>query len=551
MKEWRDYFPLAQVRPEQARALDFITDSILAGNEFTIAELGTGVGKSAIAITVARWVDANAIDLQQRGLISEESSPGGYVLTSQKILQDQYLRDFADIAGDIRSSTNYTCQWAKDHTCAETSRVKKTLRLYIEEEDVSSMLGSMCSDRTCPYKQAKGLFKSSIVGITNYSFFISEVAYTQEISRRALLVLDESHAIEEKIRSWATVTIDNDLCKKSKISVPRRDDDVKVWVRETYQPAVAMHLKRAAMFVKNAITARMPHKKIKTLSHEHEILDKHLCGVNRFVNPQFGIADQDYIVVRETDKQQKQVVQLKPLNIAPMVRDFLYTTCDIKLMMSATVLNADIFSRSAGISKNAKRSFISIPSPFPPENRQIYYVPVGRMSRAHQESSLPALCAATTEILKQHENDKGIIHCQTHKIAEQIEQSVQSPRLITATDRTREQALDHHIQSSAPTVLLSPSMTEGVDLRDDLSRFQVICKIPYPNLADAVTAEKMKRDPQWYAWCTAKALIQSVGRSIRSMSDSAQTYILDEDFQNFFRRNRNVFPTDFCDLIKW
>ena len=60
---------------------------------------------------------------------------------------------------------------------------------------------------------------------------------------------------------------------------------------------------------------------------------------------------------------------------------------------------------------------ISIPSPFPVENRPIYQAGVGSMSSKMLEYSLPNLKKAVQEIMKQHNNEKGIIHCHTYRIA--------------------------------------------------------------------------------------------------------------------------------------
>jgi Rad3-related DNA helicase len=88
-------------------------------------------------------------------------------------------------------------------------------------------------------------------------------------------------------------------------------------------------------------------------------------------------------------------------------------------------------------------------------------------------------------------------------------------------------------------------MTEGVDLSDALSRFQIICKTPYPYLGDAVTQKKMQLNPDWYPYQTAKTLIQALGRSVRSEEDFAVSYILDSDFSYFYKRNDRFFPEDF------
>jgi Rad3-related DNA helicase len=106
------------------------------------------------------------------------------------------------------------------------------------------------------------------------------------------------------------------------------------------------------------------------------------------------------------------------------------------------------------------------------------------------------------------------------------------------------------MSSSKPTVLLSPSMTEGVDLKDDTGRFQIICKVPYPYLGDKLIKKKMHKWKWWYPLQTAKTIVQSVGRSVRSINDYAVTYILDEDWNRFYNRNKAMFPEDFKKCLK-
>ena len=88
-------------------------------------------------------------------------------------------------------------------------------------------------------------------------------------------------------------------------------------------------------------------------------------------------------------------------------------------------------------------------------------------------------------------------------------------------------------------------MTEGVDLKDDASRFQIICKVPYPYLGDKLVRKRMSAVQGWYELQTTKSIVQSVGRSIRNENDHAVTYILDGDFDRFYRRNSQMFSQDF------
>ena len=98
---------------------------------------------------------------------------------------------------------------------------------------------------------------------------------------------------------------------------------------------------------------------------------------------------------------------------------------------------------------------------------------------------------------------------------------------------------EHLSRIGEGTVLVSPSMTEGVDLKDDLSRFQVMIKVPYPDLADTRISrrkeleEKMKLRPLSYVYKTAIVIIQAIGRSVRTETDYAVTFTLDTRFTSF------------------
>jgi Rad3-related DNA helicase len=94
-------------------------------------------------------------------------------------------------------------------------------------------------------------------------------------------------------------------------------------------------------------------------------------------------------------------------------------------------------------------------------------------------------------------------------------------------------------------VLVSPSSTEGLDLKDDLSRFQIICKIHWPYLGDKLVKSRMEKYRHWYAYQAVKSLIQARGRSIRTEEDYAVTYILDDAFDRLYSNNLRMFPKYF------
>ena len=90
-------------------------------------------------------------------------------------------------------------------------------------------------------------------------------------------------------------------------------------------------------------------------------------------------------------------------------------------------------------------------------------------------------------------------------------------------------------------------MLEGVDLSDDLSRFQIVCKLPNLSLGDKRIKMKTEMNNKWYELQMWQRLIQSCGRSTRSENDFSKTFILDSLFNRAFfnAKKRGILPQQF------
>jgi ATP-dependent DNA helicase DinG len=130
------------------------------------------------------------------------------------------------------------------------------------------------------------------------------------------------------------------------------------------------------------------------------------------------------------------------------------------------------------------------------------------------------IARAIDKLMTLHSNDKGIIHTTSYKqldfIKQNISQENQCGLLETNPEIQRDEVIAEHVNNTRPMVLISPSLYTGLDLKDDLSRFQIIVKVPYPDLGDRWINEKRKINGRWYNWQTALRLVQGYGRSIRS-----------------------------------
>ena len=251
-------------------------------------------------------------------------------------------------------------------------------------------------------------------------------------------------------------------------------------------------------------------------------------------------------------------VELKPLDISPYCKS-VFEKCSKTLIMSATILNHNAFCRSVGLSggEEDKVKFIQIPSDFPLEHRPIYPLNIAYLNYNNLQSNEVKLAIAKTvdNIMTLHKNDKGIIHTtsydQLNFIKENISQTNARRLLVTDPEIQRDEVIFQHTNSTVkPTVLISPSLHTGLDLKDELSRFQIITKVPYPNKSDRWTNAKRDVDEDWYYWQTALKLIQAYGRSVRSKDDWAKTYILDSAFGYFVKKNKDILPSWFIQAIR-
>ncbi|MNN86228.1 hypothetical protein D3C81_2036210 [compost metagenome] len=99
--------------------------------------------------------------------------------------------------------------------------------------------------------------------------------------------------------------------------------------------------------------------------------------------------------------------------------------------------------------------------------------------------------------------------------------------------------------------MVSPSLTTGTDLKDDLSRFQILVKLPWASLADQRVAKKVEMDGDWYVVEMLRVLVQAAGRSTRDKDDYSTSYVLDTSFYSWVVKYRKILPKQFLKRIIW
>ena len=531
---WYSNFPYIKPREEQSRVIDAVLKGFKEGKKYAIVDCGTGVGKSAIGLTIAKTINKSSE-------FESEKINGTYFLTTQKVLQDQYEKDFSkDGLVSLYSSSNYCCSVDKSVSCKE---VLSGLRTNNLPKKFSS-----CS-YNCKYKLKKKDFIEQSLGITNFSYYLIEKNFGDKTPSKKVLVIDEAHNLENELTRFIEISISSYFSEKIlKLPIPK---DVNTqfkaynWIKKEY----LSKLNSKIAFINTQLeklgisTTRL--EEMKKISNQLEKLKSHSQKIVKFIE----IYDKDNWVFDILEEEKTFKFVFKPIDISSYAKQYLLDYADYIVFMSATIISHEGFAISLGLPSD-KIISVKEDSPFPTENRPIIYSPAGSMSFKNINNTLPVMTKMIESILDNHKNQKGIIHTHSVKIANHIKFNIAKKfkaRILVAHGENREEILKKHISSKKPTVLISPSMTEGVDLKGNLSSFQILCKIPFPFLGDKVVKKKMNKWSWWYNTQTVRTIIQSIGRSIRSETDTAVTYILDSDWERVKKNSRDMLPSNFTE----
>ncbi len=540
-EDWIEYFPKGKTpKPNQIEAINFILNSFLEDEKrYVILEAPTGSGKSFIASTVAGYM--NSLPNVRDGTVLKNKS---YILTTQLILQDQYVKDFPSFA-NISSKSNFMCKKHSNVSCCE-------MFWYHKYGNVPK-----CSGHSCPYVKAKVNFSRNDISLTNVKFFLANYEYNSLIASetkssylinyRNLLVVDECHNLEEEICQYKGLYIElKDLKKFFDFDVSKwynpKKETIYQWVIKFFhkwlEDTKEEYIQQIEKLSKNASMAE-----VKKLSNPYDYADKYLCQVNRFLN---SYKDDRWCLYYD-DKH--RIVNIKPLFSEDFAHSGLFNSAKHILLMSGTIMNEKIFRRSLMIGMN-RSAFLRLGSNYDVKNRPIFFINSGSMSKKNVHRSIYNVSKNIKYLLDKHKGQRGIIHVASHSLALNLKNHIKDKRIIIVNDfkKDRNKLLEYHYKSK-DSVIISPSLQQGIDLKDDLSRFQIIAKLPYMYLGDKYVQKKMKVLWWWYPYQTAKMLTQSYGRSVRSETDYANTYILDGDWKRFYSLHKNMLPEYFKEAL--
>lgn len=533
-----DNFRFPEPRNKQREVIEAIVrEFLIKDKDVVLLDAPPGFGKSGVINTVLNILDGNH-----------------FYVTPLKSLQDQLVTD-EFIGGDmteIKGRNNYSCI----HSSAGPDTTVDNAKCQKEDDWECPVKGE------CPYYVQKDKAIKDKIAVMNLSYTM-KVPITLDpddgqFTIRDSMTVDECQGIE----SWSISNIGFTI---SKFTLPKmvwdnvewpsnsqcEDFDAMVsWLEDEILPAA----KKAKTYI-----AGLPVKDDDQLDAEDRI-KQFIDKVNRFLED----VEENHWVHTHTNEIRKnkpnyRKVEFKPIFVGRFLDELMWDNADKLILSSATIPKGDWLSEIGLDDRGVTR--ISVSSPFPVENRPICLTEaVGKMTYDERDDNIRDMVKKIKAISEHHDGQKGIVHCRGYNYIKMFKHACKKidsdpnddteDRMfkwfnnnVTVQDReNREESLQHWIESD-DQIFLSVNMSEGIDLKGDKCRWQVLMKTLYPNMSDKRVDYRVNQMNDWQ-WYNNKAVIQieqAYGRAVRGPEDWAYFYVLDESAVNLIERSTNLF----------
>lgn len=520
-----ELFPFNSFRPYQQKVLIQARNAFEHGKEVVIIEGPTGFGKSPVNIALGKYF-----------------KPSFYTTPQVKLVR-QVAKDFGErkLAIDGGEGPIMTLLGRNNYICRASGQPSDKCRLRNTAK---------CSEQDkCTYWRQKAATLEADVAILTFAMLIvnSYIMGGGKFTPRDLLIVDECHSLEGQTASmFAGVAIspyavpgevrDKFWSKvKNKLPTSTRMEDYLTVLKQV--DSICLNLTMECWEKTNQEKIRNYRRKLSYVLKEYE--KGHTWVVNRkkvrwkgktYVRPKF-----------------------KPIKVSRFLRRHVWGQARKILLTSATVpfrSNIQRWLYRIGLG-DKPFAFLKAPMSFPVKHRPIITSSIGgKMTCSNEHRNWKRNIRTVKRIIKKHKNERGVIHTQSYKRAKHVARSLFGYSVFLHDKKKIDGDVIDAWSASRKKILLSPAVSEGVDLKDELCRYQILLKVPYPSVGDARVKYLLdkKKDWKWYYSEASRDIVQMYGRAVRSHDDHAILYVIDGSFHDILRKSS--FPKWFLEALQ-
>ncbi len=445
-----DSFPSHTLRPYQREILRAGVEAFQSGKKCLLVLAPTGFGKSYVNAALSSVTES-------------------FYVTPQLALIDQLLADpnLKSRFVEIKGRQNYRCYYNPQRGV----HVGKC-----ETENYP------CHERfdICPYWMQKqlALHARSVLMSLAYLIFEGTTEGSETyLGTRSLLVLDESHNLEEQALNHIAVqftpfSVPYEAYHKFLPNLKNVNDRIGL---ETFLAEVAEHLKMQL----GRLETKAEQGELSIVETENKKV------IERFLKNHhlFTFSKSEWVWHIRDDK-----LLLQPVFAREFMKDLVWKRGEYYLISSATILDPQEYIKLNGLTDVLKDDEIEIleaPSIFPPGNRPIIDATVGPLTQQQWAHNMPLAVTAIEEILRK-ETGNVAIHCHSYRhqraLVDNLSRNLKD-RLIVHTGKDREEKVQEWMRSRGK-VFVSVAFNEGQDWEYEICDAQILLKVPFADIGD-------------------------------------------------------------------
>lgn len=417
------------------------------------------------------------------------------LVTPTNLLVDQYRTEFPD-TNTLRRLDSYYCEeWQRP--CSST---RNKLMKFCK--------GCACGKDMATAKYTRG------AGVYNYHIYMAHKLY------RDVLVVDECHNLLPTIQDRMAI---------------------KLWQHTYKYPSNMYTAEQTLAWIDSLPDTKKKNKKLKLLKEacKYQVPEYVMQRTKEWFNGKGTVRG---------EPEERDLIKLLPVDISGAPPMFWPSEVKKIVLMSATIGQKDI--ERLGLSRK-RVLFIECKSPIPAENRPILFQPITTVSRGNMEEAVDKLAEYIQDVANYHAAEKGVVHA-TYQVASMLRERLRDRRFLFHSRHNKAEVYQQFrdMPTDQAPILVACGMYEGIDLPEDLGRWQVLSKIPWPSLASPAVKHLADLDPEWYSWECLKTVIQACGRVCRTERDYGVSYIPDASFRRLLTDAKHLMPDFFLEALQ-
>lgn len=405
----------------------------------------------------------------------------------------------------------------------------------------------------CPFELSLDLSLSCDLIICDYNYAFDPRVRLQRFfqnGRGFVLLVDEAHNLPDRARSMYSAAISLADIVETRRSIPKQQRKGPL-----YRALKRLETEFAALYeaIDPPLAQEQPPEELASaieaaldqLSAESIPADRALARQLNFDLSAFrfvlALYDARYRTLYQGGKSARTITLF--CTDASQKLAEVYKKCRSEILFSATLSPFAFYRDLSGV--KAETPFLSLPSPFPPENLAVYHLPLDTRFAA-REATLSQVCEAICAFARARERGNYLVFAPSHaylqKLSALLRESLPEVTLLEQSPKMDDEARADFLARFVPDVtgitlglaVMGGVFAEGIDLPAERLSGAVVVGVGLPQvclerdvLRDAYEASYQSGFRYAYQYPGMSKVLQAAGRIIRTETDRGALLLID------------------------